>query len=124
MTDVAERGTSAEFGLCGWRAGKLHCAPTRFQPRVFDVPAVTGGERLPMSYAMEGGTGVLKLTDYRAKRVLAAYAPMWAPDIGLVLKIDLDDLYAPIRERLGYFAWTLLLTCIAGSLALRLRVHP
>ena len=124
MTDTADLSATSEFGLCGLRAGKLHCAPTRFQPRVFDIPAVAGGNRLPMSYALEGYTGVLKLADYRGKRVLAAYTPLGATGAGLVLKADLSDLYAPIRERLGYLVLTLVLASAAGGWILRSSVRP
>ncbi len=123
-TDVTELGATGEFALCGLRAGKLHCAPTRFQPRVFDVTLVIGGNRLPMSFAIEGATGVLKLTDYRGKRVLAAYTPLGARGAGLVLKNDLSELYAPIRERVGFLIATLLLATLAGGWALRWRVRP
>ena len=124
MTDTADLSATSEFGLCGRRAGMLHCAPTRFQRRVFDLPMVSGGNRLPMSYAMDGGTGVLKLTDYRGKRVLAAYTPLEALGAGLVLKTDLSDLYAPIRGRLGYFVLTLVLASAAGGWLLRMSVRP
>jgi diguanylate cyclase (GGDEF)-like protein/PAS domain S-box-containing protein len=122
-TDVEELGTTGEFAVCGLRAGKLHCAPTRFQPRVFDVPLVVGG-RLPMSIAMRGETGVLKLTDYRGQRVLAAYAPFGVSGTALVLKNDLSELYAPIRKGVGFLVASLLLVTLAGGWALRWRVRP
>jgi diguanylate cyclase (GGDEF)-like protein len=124
MADVGELGASGEFGLCGLRPGTLHCAPTRLQPKVFDLPIVSGGKRLPMNYAMEGGTGVLELTDYRGKHVLAAYAPLEMAGAGLVLKSDLQELFAPIRELVGPLVLILLVASVAGGWALRWSVHP
>ena len=123
-TDVSELGETGEFALCGLRAGKLHCAPTRFQPRAFDVPLVIQGKRLPMSFAMAGETGVLKLTDYRGQRVLAAYSPFGVGGAALVLKHDLSELYAPIRKRVAFLIASLFLVTVAGGWALRWRVRP
>ncbi len=123
-TDVAELGETGEFAVCGLRAGKLHCAPTRFQPKAFDVPLVIQGKRLPMSFAMAGETGVLKLTDYRGKRVLAAYTPLGPSGSALVLKNDLSELYGPMRKGVGFLVAALLLVALAGGWALRWRVRP
>ena len=123
-TDITELGATGEFALCGLRADKLHCAPTRFQPKAFDLPLVIQGKRLPMSFAMAGETGVLKLTDYRGKRVLAAYAPLGVSGAALVLKHDLSELYAPIRKRVGFLIAALLLVTLVGGWALRWRVRP
>src|SRR6185503_1819791 len=109
----ADASGSTEFALCARRASFLHCAPTRFQPKVFEVAPAVGGDRLPITYAIDGGTGVVKSTDYRGKRVLAAYAPLNVHGVGLVLKTDLSDLYAPIRERFEFFVVILLLAGIA-----------
>jgi diguanylate cyclase (GGDEF)-like protein/PAS domain S-box-containing protein len=124
MTSVADLGASSEFGLCGQRGRWLHCAPMRFQPRVFEVPQSIDGSALPMSHAIEGRTGVVKSIDYRGKPVLAAYTPLEGLGAGLVLKTDLSDLHAPVRDRLGAFVVTLLLATAAGGWLLRWRVRP
>ena len=124
MTEVAAVTGSSEFVICALSNGMLRCAPTRLQPVPFETPGMIKGNRLPMSYAVEGGSGVRRSEDYRGKQVLAAYSALGTLGPGLVLKVDLSDLYAPIRERLGMLALALLLIGAAGGWALHLSVRP
>ena len=123
IADAVDLGKTSEFVVCGLREGRLQCAPTRFQPRPFEVQIQTF-KRLPISDALEGGTGVVKRTDYRGKRVLAAYSPLGLLGIGAVLKTDLVELYAPIRDLIGYFLLTLLVVSAGGGWLLRRNVQP
>ena len=122
MAEAAPMGIPVELVLCAARAALLHCAPSRLQQQPFDMPATLNGQRLPMSYALDGGTGIIQTNDYRGREVIAAYAPMLGA--GLVLKADMAALHTPIRSR----AWTLMLTVLlaiaGGSLVLRESVRP
>ena len=122
MAETAPTGIPVELVLCAARAALLHCAPSRLQQQPFDMPATLNGQRLPMSYALDGGTGIIQTNDYRGREVIAAYAPMLGA--GLVLKADMAALHTPIRSR----AWTLMLTVLlaiaGGSLVLRESVRP
>jgi diguanylate cyclase (GGDEF)-like protein/PAS domain S-box-containing protein len=77
-----------------------------------------------MSYALAGQNGVLKATDRYGKRVLAAYALMPRISLGLVLKTDLEELYAPMRQQLGYLLAVTALLLGAGIWLLLSRIHP
>ncbi len=122
MTEASPMGIPGEFVLCAARLETLHCAPSRLQPQPFETPAVVNGKRLPISYAIDGGTGVIETSDHRGHDVVAAYSSMLGA--GFVLKADSADLYAPVRSRAGLLALTLLITVAAGSLILRMAVKP
>lgn len=123
ISQAAALGATSEFAVCAARPNGVHCAPTQLQPRPFDV-TLAPGRRLPVSYALDGATGVIKAIDYRGRRVLAAYTPLAGLGIGAVLKIDLAELYAPIRAQLGLFILTLLAVGAAGGWLLHTRVRP
>jgi diguanylate cyclase (GGDEF)-like protein/PAS domain S-box-containing protein len=122
--DIEALGATTEFALCGWRAGSLHCMPTRFEPRVLDVPEENDGARLPMSYATQGRTGVLELNDRRDHRVLAAYAPVENLGLGVVLKTDVSELAAPVVQRMAPFVLLLMSITVAGGWLLYTNVAP
>jgi diguanylate cyclase (GGDEF)-like protein/PAS domain S-box-containing protein len=98
--------------------------PTRFLPRVFEVPLAEGGSTLPMKYATDGQSGVLEMTDDRGRHVLAAYAPVPTLGLGLMLKTDISELDAPVVQRFVPFGLLLLLITAGGGWLLRKSVAP
>lgn len=50
---------------------------------------------IPMQRALGGETGEIIASDYKGNQVLASYAPVGILDIGLVAKIDTDEVYQP-----------------------------
>ena len=92
MTDIVSIGQTGEFALCsplqknsqdmdcilhrisGWKFQRLHRA--------------IKDQALPMSYALDGKTGIIHAKDYRGVKVVAAYAPLHSFNLGAVLKID------------------------------------
>ena len=61
---------------------------------------VIGEEVLPMSYALKGKNGVMAVKDYRQVPVIEAYAPLRAIGLGMVLKLDEEELFRPVTEQL------------------------
>ena len=112
-------GRSGEFALC---------APFEEDPKYMDcyLDRISGTQfqrlsriiedtALPMNYALEGKSGIILAKDYRRKEVVAAYAP--AGRLGLVLKIDQNELYSPVTARLGSIATLIAaLVCLGGLL--------
>jgi len=55
-------------------------------------------EPLPASYALDGQSGVKFTKDYRQVSVVATHSPM-AYGLGMVLKVDEEELFSPIAEQ-------------------------
>ena len=62
--------------------------------------------------------------DYRGQNVLAAFAPVGRFGLAMVVKMDTAEVYAPIRERLGFVLPLLAGLTALGTLLLRAGVRP
>ena len=87
-----------------------HSAPGEDSSRVSSVDLAQ-----PMVRALAGEHGTMIGRDYRGETVLAAFSPVDGPDWGLVAKIDLAEVWAPI-VRAGGFALlgTFVLVCLGA----------
>jgi PAS domain S-box-containing protein len=116
-----EFGETREVGVCAVQDEWFRCFPQRLMPRVSSVPYARG---LPMARALAGATGVMETRDYRNQKVLAAYGPIGGLGLGMVVKMDTVELYAPIRAR---FETALLMLCaigVAGAALLYWKIKP
>jgi hypothetical protein len=118
-------GTTGTLPMCArLEQKKLLCFPERENATVFVIPDNYAGKPIPMAYALSGKTGIDTLTSYRGQRVLAAYGPVADTGLGLVLRKDLSEIYAPIRKEL-LIVLPLIIFMVALSLwFVRLRVQP
>ncbi|MEJ2573399.1 MAG: PAS domain S-box protein [Gammaproteobacteria bacterium] len=118
-------GESAELALCAPLEQDMQCFPTTLTHTVFPrISRMHAGEPLPMSYALAGQTGVITALDYRNKEVVAAYSPLADIGMGLVMKIDTEELYQPIHRRIEFILALLLVLLGGGILLLRWQVTP
>ena len=87
-----------ETRLCG-PAGSEHmiCLPSAFMPRPLLAPTRYKDEPVPMWHALQGQRGVVVAPDYRGVMVVAAYAPVTELGLGMVRKVDVENMYQPIR---------------------------
>lgn len=76
------------------------CFPSRLSSKVITQPTEIEGKISPVAAAVNGQNGVGTNYDYRHERVLAAYAPIKKLGIGMVLKIDANEIYKPLHEDL------------------------
>lgn len=124
VLDVSTFGNTGELGLCSADDRLLYCAPLRLRRGVYEVPRRPGGTPSPMDYAIEGKSGVAQTLDYRRQQVLAAYTPVSDMGLGLVLKIDTEELFKPLRNQLTYMIPMMLLLLATGVFVLHLAVKP
>ena len=126
--DVAAIGQSAEFALCAPLdgAGKdMSCFLGRLSGTEFKrIARVVEGKSLPMNHALLGKTGIITARDYRRDRVVAAYAPIAPFGYGMVLKINEEELYAPILAQLKYILPLLAGLVLVGMLLINRLVTP
>ncbi len=123
-SSTAQWGESGEVGLCALSGNRLACFPTRFRTEPFFAERTLGDKPFPMSRAIEGEIGITKVLDLKRKRVLAAYRPVGTIGLGMVMKIDLAEIYRPIRKGLEIILPTLILLVVAGAWLLRWRIKP
>ena len=84
------------------------------------VPLNESSEDIPMERALSGKSGTMVTTDYRGERVLAAFRPVEELDLGIVSKIDLDEIRRPlIRASIAGFGVAALLIFMGGVVLVR-----
>jgi diguanylate cyclase (GGDEF)-like protein/PAS domain S-box-containing protein len=126
MTDYRGLGATGELAVCGALGPEaMQCFPMRHLPMAYpSMPRTVDGIPLPMSHALAGRAGFLITQDYRKQVVAAAYGPIGDLGLGMVLKIDTAELYAPLQERLRLVIPILLVVVALGVLLLRWQVMP
>ena len=112
---------SAESVVCARAGNSVDCFPQRFVAYPFSLPY---SPALPIAHALAGEKGVLVARDYRGENVLAAHGPIGALGLGMVVKIDTSELYAPLRTSLHTVLAILSLLLAAGIWLLYRSVIP
>ncbi|MHB1301160.1 MAG: PAS domain S-box protein [Burkholderiales bacterium] len=123
--DLAQSlGKSREVVVCAPDKGMMDCFPSRLQETSIRLPLAMKGHLLPMSHALSGKSGVTVGRDYRGRLVVAAYSPVGGLGLGMVEKVDADELYVPARNRLiSAYVFLLAVSALASWLLYR-RMHP
>ncbi|MES2859062.1 MAG: diguanylate cyclase, partial [Pseudomonadota bacterium] len=121
---VGGLGETGEIAVCSGNAIRIHCFPMRNRPLPFSNDRVVSGQPLPMDFALRGRTGSTTALDYRRQRVLAAYGPVGDTGLGLVVKRDIADLYAPVRQQFQRIVIFLFGLLLLGMWILRRRLRP
>lgn len=127
LLNVANQlGKTAELVMCAPdKHHGMHCFPSRLSPRPQRVKEIsTDGQLLPMAYALMGKTGALVAKDYRDREVIAAYHPLFGKMLGVVLKVDSADLYAPVWRQVQYLFPLMVLLIMAAVLSLHWLLAP
>lgn len=124
IEDIRGLGETGEMAVCTARGDKIVCLPTRLKPEIFIIERTMRGQLLPMGRALAGESGVIATLDYRDELVIAAYSPIPRASLGMVVKMDADEFYRPIRGQLWY-GLLLVIGLIGGGLILLwYRIHP
>jgi two-component system cell cycle sensor histidine kinase/response regulator CckA len=115
---------SAEFLLCSPAGPAFRCFPSRLSRGTVVVPYAERGPPRLAHRALTEGPGVSTSLDYRGHRVLGAFTQL--PDSGLVavLKVDVDEIYAPIRRQVGLATLLVAAVTVGGVALVWTRVGP
>ncbi len=104
FSEIRSIGETGEFILCAPpQQGKqeMACLISQIDGVKFKhLKRVTEGGVLPISYALDGKNGVIAVKDYRQIPVIEAYAPLHAIGLGMILKLDEEELFKPVNEEL------------------------
>ncbi len=125
FADVSSLGKSGELALCAPLGMDMQCFPLAVTKKVLArIPRIMHGAPLPMSFALAGGTGVIVAEDYRRQEVVAAYSPVVKLGLGAVLKIDTDELYAPVWAQVKRVGPLIVIAPVIGLILLYWLVRP
>lgn len=125
INDANHWGDTGTLPMCDrLNADKLLCYPQREQANLYVIPDKLNGKPIPMTYALDGKRAVEVLTDYRGRHVLAAYGPVDRSGLGLVLKMDLSEVYDPVKKELLLLLPLILLLVLLGLGLMQLRARP
>ena len=123
--EASRLGETGELALCAPFGLNMQCFPSTLLANVLTRSQSTSkGDLLPMAHALAGKTGFVSSRDYRDQEVVAAYAPVGDLGLGMVLKMDSAELYAPVWNQLRYLIPLLLGVLIIALLLLRWRLTP
>ena len=125
IDDANHWGETGTLPMCGrLNADKLLCYPQREQADLYVIPDKINGKPIPMTYALGGKHAVSILTDYRGRHVLAAYGPVDHSGLGLVLKMDLSEVYDPVKKELLFLLPLIAVLTLMGLGLIQLRARP
>ena len=104
FSEIRSIGKTGEFILCAPpEEGKkeMACLISQIDGIKFRYfQYVTEVGVLPISFALDGKSGVIAVKDYRQVPVIEAYAPLRAIGLGMTLKLDEEELFKPVTEEL------------------------
>ena len=125
-SEVRASSASSDLLLCHRDAAAASCAPSRFYPVPFTIPMykADGSVNLPINRALLGEHGVLVTKDLRGVPVYAAYTPVGDTGLALVVKINADTLYLPLREQANVLLVALAALVLLGVSVLLIQVRP
>gem|GEM_PF-984108 len=104
FSEIRSIGETGEFILCappGHGKQEMACLISQIDGVKFKyLKRIMEGGVLPISYALDGKSGVIAVKDYRQVPVIEAYAPLRAIGLGMILKLNEEELFRPITEEL------------------------
>ncbi len=123
--DFAGLGQTGTMGVCAIHGEGIQCLPSRATKyRVLQAPRTFKGKPVPMSYALDGKTGVVTTTDAQGENVISAHAPIGNLGIGMIVKVRTAELYVAVKQQLSYTLGAILVLVVLGMALLRWQITP
>lgn len=123
---IRDADASSDVLICQRTGDAALCVPSKLHPKPFPVPMydAQGRVALPIHRALLGESGVQLTPDVRGVPVVAAYVPLGRTGLAMVVKADIEAVFAVIRQRLGWLALLLTVLTLIGTWVLRQHVRP
>ncbi len=106
FSEIRSIGNTGEFILCAppvHKTKEMACLVSQIDGIKFKrLMRETNSGVLPVGHALDGQHGVVAVKDYRQIPVIEAYAPLRAIGLGMTLKLDEEELFAPINQELRF----------------------
>lgn len=119
-------GKTSDVFLCGQIESQIKCFPGRFDKT--PIPVVVSGRKeglaFPISQALMGESGSYAASSVDGALMQTGFAPLPEYGLGLVVKRDVLELYAPLRDRLHLLIGALLAFVAIGTFLFRSWVQP
>ena len=126
LPNVIKWGDTVDMIVCG--VGDeiaLACYPSRLNSMPFKLKKLMHGKKFPIVYAVENRqSGVMKVQDYRDIPALVAYSPIGDTGLGMVQKMDLAEIYSPIKDQFIKVIAATFFLLLAGYFLIRRQVIP
>lgn len=97
--DAIKYGSTGDLVICGKTDTHQICFPTKWRDHPDSYPLVVDGKPLPLTRAMQGERLTTVTIDFRRERVMAAFGPIGDTGLGMAVKMDMWELYSPIRQQ-------------------------
>jgi PAS domain S-box-containing protein len=115
-------GRTAEWLLCGRDGARVACFPHRRTRQTELIHRDDGAS--PIELALTGARGIASGIGDDGTPVIAAYAPVGYTGLGVVLRMETDEFYAPLRDKLGLWWRWYFAVALAGVLLVASQVRP
>lgn len=125
MQTLQENGSSGDLMLCSRIGPQAACMPSRFHAANKHMDMFRDGRaEWPIARALMGEAGSTVGNDLRGVRVQSGFAQLGTFNLGMEVKTDLSELYAPLKARLNVVFGVVVMFVVLGTWLLRSRVHP
>lgn len=125
MQALQSDGRTDDLVLCSRVGGRAACLPSRFYPANTHIELAGAAQaRQPIARALAGESGSDVVRDLRGMQVQSGYAQLGTFNLGMEVKTDLSELYAPLKARLNIVFGVVAMFVVLGAWLLRTRVHP
>ena len=125
FNDHAGLGESGSMGICAPKSDGILCLPSRgngYQVKL--IPRKPGGKPVPMTYALDGKTGIVTALDRNNENVISAHAPLGTLGLGMIVKISTAELYQVVRRQLSQTLGVIFILVVIGMAVLRWQITP
>ena len=126
MQALQRDGHSGDLMLCSRIGPQAACMPSRFHAANKHMAMVrdAGQPEWPIARALMGDTGSILGNDLRGVRVQSGFSQLGTFNLGMEVKTDVSELYAPLKARLNIVFGVVAMFVILGTWLLHSRVHP